>query len=400
MKSSRRNFLKHTAVAVGGLSLGTGVVSASAAKRTKETLRIGVIGTGDRGKGLMHTLGKVEGCQVTACCDILPFRLEEALAISPNAKGYKDYEKLLRDDEVDAVIIATPFGTHDEVALASIDSDKHIYCEKTLAKGIPQIQSVVAKAQQSEKVFQTGHQYHSSPLYKNVREVVAGGYIGEITAVVCQWNRNGNWRRPVPDPKFERIINWRMYKEWSGGLTAELISHQLDFINWVLGETPSKVVGFGGIDHWKDGRETFDNIHLMMEYPSKIDATFSCTTTNSYEDYQVKILGKKATVILGRNAARIYAEPVAMKEKGFVDGVSGATLNAWEKGEGITIPAPGDDPTVDALQQFYNSVVLGDPVVSTLESGASTAKCVQIAFDAVHSGEIKYWKDYPELKFS
>ncbi len=400
MRSSRRNFLKHTAVAVGGLSLGTGLVGATSKTQTPEPLRIGVIGTGSRGRGLMHTLRGVEGCEVTACCDILPFQLDKALELAPNAKGYKEYLQLLDDKNVDAVIIATPFGTHDEVALDCLAADKHIYCEKTMVKGMSQIQGVVDKALQSSKVFQTGHQYHSSPLYANVREVIRGGYIGEVTAFECQWNRNGNWRRDVPDPKFERIVNWRMYKEWSGGLIAELMSHQIDFINWVLDESPSKIVGFGGIDYWKDGRETFDNIHLLAEYPSKIDASFTCTTTNSYEDYQIKILGKKATVLLGYNTATVYAEPQALKEKGFVDGVSGATKKAWEQGEGVTIPAPGDDPTADALQQFYNSVVKGEPVVSTLETGANTAKSVQIAFDAVHSGEIKYWKDYPELKFS
>ncbi|MEM9324907.1 MAG: Gfo/Idh/MocA family oxidoreductase [Bacteroidota bacterium] len=399
MKSNRRNFVKNTALAIGGLSLGPSLVSASN-MQTSETLRVGVIGTGSRGKGLMHTLGKVGNFEVTACCDILPFRLDEAREIAPKAKKYKDYDKLLADKNIDAVIIATPFGTHDEVALAAIDAGKHIYCEKTMVRGMEEIQNVVTKASQSDKVFQTGHQYHSSPLYKNVREVIRGGYIGDITAFVCQWNRNGDWRRPVPNPKFERIINWRMYKEHSGGLIAELMAHQIDFINWVLDEPPEKMVGFGGIDHWKDGRETYDNIHLMAEYPSKVDATFSCTTTNGYEDYQVKILGQKATVLLGYNKATIYAEPSALKEKGFVDGVSGATLKAWEQGEGMTIPAPGDDPTVDALQQFYNSVVNGEPVVSSLETGANTSKCVQMALDAVHGGEIKYWKDYPELKFS
>ena len=399
MESSRRNFLKQTAVAIGGLSLGTGLVHAANGQAT-DPLRIGVIGTGDRGKGLMNIMKSLEGFQVTACCDILPFRLKEAKEMIPGAKGYKDYKKLLDDKNVDAVVIATPFGTHDEVALASIEADKHIYCEKTMVKGMDQIQEVVQKASQSDKVFQTGHQYHSSPLYKNVREVMRGGYIGDITAIVCQWNRNGDWRRPVPNEKYERIINWRMYKEWSGGLIAELLSHQMDFINWVLGESPKKIVGFGGIDHWKDGRETFDNVHLMAEYPSKVDATFSSTTTNSYEDYQIKILGQKATVLLGYSTATIYAEPKALKEKGFVDGVSGATLKAWEKGDPITIPAPSSDPTTDALKEFYNSVVNGDPVVSSLETGANTSKCVQMAFDAVHSGEIKYWKDYPELKFS
>jgi predicted dehydrogenase len=185
-----------------------------------------------------------------------------------------------------------------------------------------------------------------------------------------------------------------------GGLVAELMSHQIDFINWVTGSHPAKFSGFGGIDYWKDGRETYDNIHLLMEYPSGLDASFSCTTTNGFEDYQIRVLGSKGTIILDYGNAEIYAENLEDKEKGIVDGVSGATIKAWEQGKGVPIQAPGNDPTLDALQQFYDSVRHQEPVISDIRTGATTAKCVQIALDAVHQGEVKYWKDYPELKFS
>ena len=66
--------------------------------------------------------------------------------------------------------------------------------------------------------------------------------IGKVSYFECQWNRNGNWRRPVSDPSLERLINWRMYKEYSGGLVAELCSHQIDFVNWALNDNPSKIL--------------------------------------------------------------------------------------------------------------------------------------------------------------
>ncbi len=398
-KSDRREFLKYSSLAAAGLfalpSCGNPLSILQ-----NERVRVGVIGSGSRGQGLMHLMNDIDGIELTACCDVLPFRLEEALGVAPKAKGYVQFEDLLDDPNVDAVIISTPFGLHDEVALAALDAKKHIYCEKTMVKGIAEIQSVVNKAEQTDVVFQTGYQYHSSPLYKKARSIIQSGYLGEITAYECQWNRNADWRRPVPDPKWERMVNWRMYKEHSGGMIAELMSHQLDFINWVTGELPSRIVGFGGIDHWKDGRETYDNIHLLMEYPNKIDASFTCTTTNSFGDYEIKVLGKKGTMILDYNSAEIYIESGEIKETGVVDGVSGATKKAWEEGKGAPIDAPGNDPTIDALKQFHSSIVDGSPIISTLQSGANSAKCVQIAFDAVHEGQIKYWKDYPELKFS
>ncbi len=197
------------------------------------------------------------------------------------------------------------------------------------------------------------------------------------------------------------MINWRMYREYSGGLIAELMSHQIDFINWVTDSHPAKITGFGGIDHYKDGRETFDNVHLLFEYPSGLDASFTCTTTNGFEDYQIKILGSKATIIMDYTHAEIYSEDRGGKKQlGVVDGVSGATMQAWQQGKGAPIDAPGNDPTLDALKQFYESIVNNAPVISDIKTGATTAKCVHIALEAVHQGEIKYWKDYPELRFS
>lgn len=196
------------------------------------------------------------------------------------------------------------------------------------------------------------------------------------------------------------MINWRMYREYSGGLVAELMSHQIDFINWVTAEFPSKITGFGGIDHWKDGRETYDNVHLLFQYPSGLDASFTSTTTNGFADYEIKILGSNATIILDYTKGMIYAEKKGISETGLVDGVSGATLNAWSKGEGAPIDASGADPSIDALKQFYDSIVDGSPVISDIVTGAQTAKCVHISLDALYQNEIKYWKDYPELKFS
>ncbi|MEM8895936.1 MAG: Gfo/Idh/MocA family oxidoreductase, partial [Bacteroidota bacterium] len=191
------------------------------------TLNVGIIGTGNRGRGLQRFINQIDRLEVVALADVLPFRLEQSKALSPNATTYDDYRRLLDDKNVDAVIIATPFFNHHQVAIDTLDSNKHVYCEKTMVKGIGAIQPVIDRANEKKNlVFQTGHQYHSSPLYTKVRDIIKSGYIGDVTAYHCQWNRQTDWRKPVPDAKYERVINWRMYREYSGGLPAELISHQ------------------------------------------------------------------------------------------------------------------------------------------------------------------------------
>ncbi|WP_258105044.1 Gfo/Idh/MocA family protein [Marinoscillum sp. MHG1-6] len=393
----RRSFLIKSGLASGGLALGSTFLSANSISKRK--LCVGVIGTGDRGQGLLGLISQIDQMEAIGCCDVIPFRLEKGLSLaSPKAKGYKDYRKLLEDKSIDCVIICTPFSLHGQMAIDALNAGKHVYCEKTMAMGIDSIQKTIAVAQENPGlIFQTGHQYHTSELYRKVREIIQSGYIGDVTAYHCQWNRNGNWRREVPDPKWERIINWRMYKEYSGGLIAELMSHQIDFINWTSESTPAKFAGFGGVDHWKDGRETFDNVHLQIAYENGLDATFSCTTTNGFEDYQIKVLGSQATIVIDYNDAMIYPERTSPSELGMVDGVSGATLQSWQKGQGVPIPAKGMDPTKQSLIEFRNCVFEGRQPESGVETGGMVAKCVHIALDAVRNSQVKLWSDYPKL---
>jgi len=395
--TNRREFLKKATV----LSACAVVEAGGAYALSADPVNLGVIGTGGRGKGLIRRLMEgIGGLKVVAVADPIPFRLQEGIDAAGGVPGYLDYEELLADSRIDAVIIATPFSTHDELSIAALDAGKHVYCEKTMAKGMQEIQAVIDKVKSSELVFQTGHQYHSSPLYAAARDIIRAGYIGDITAYHSQWNRNGDWRRPVPDHRYERQINWRMYREYSGGLVAELLSHQIDFVNWVTDSHPAKIVGFGGIDYWRDGRETFDNVHLLMEYPNGLDAQYMATTSNAYDDYKLKVMGSKGTIILDYHKGEIFLEDMTAKKTGVVDGVSGATLKAWQTGVGAPIDAEGGQPSVSALRQFYQSIVHGAPVVSDVRTGAIASKCVQMSLDALYSGEIVYWRDYPELDFA
>jgi predicted dehydrogenase len=393
----RSEFIRNTSIAgAAALTSGFGGVFRS---RKFDNINIGVIGTGDRGGGLSYLIRQIDGMKVTGCCDIIPFRLEAGLEQAPGAKGYTDYRKMLEDDSLDAVIIAVPYALHDGVLKDVIDSGKHIYCEKTMVKGQETAVDLVKQIRNYDKTFQVGHQYHSSRLYRKIVQMIRKDYLGHIESIECQWNRNADWRRPVPDPKWERMINWRMYREYSGGLTAELCSHQIDICNWIAGERPSKVTGFGGIDYWKDGRETYDNVHIMMQYPSGLNTKFTSLTTNSYQRFQIKIQGKKGTIIINFDGARVYLENLdEARETGVVDGVSGATVEAWEKGGGASIEVEDDiDASKQALMDFRDSVNTGEEPISNVETGANTAILVSMAIEAMDNNRVVEWK--PEWNF-
>ena len=302
-----------------------------------------------------------------------------------------DSEYLLIEGKTDDDSFSKRYAIDGKYDLDSIDASVHIYCEKTLVKGEDDVFKLVRAVQKNDKIiFQTGHQYHSSRLYSHIVKMIHSGEIGKVVAIQAQWNRNGNWRRAVVDPKLERQINWRMYREYSYGLLAELSSHQIDFCNWVLNNDPNKVAGFGGIDYWKDGRETYDNIHLVYTYPEGVKATFTCLTSNAKDDYQIKVMGDKATIIIDYQKAWKYPEGKYDKKIGNVDGVSGAT-SSWTEGKGNLINYSHKEPTLQALEDFRTAILENKQPLSDIKGGASVAFAVDMGIRAMDSEQVIDW---------
>jgi len=386
----RKNFIINSS----GIVIGTAFAPHLMANvHANNRVNIGVIGTGGRGIGIIKLLNQIPNCEVIAVCDTLPFRLEKSFDLiknNKNPKSYADYRKLLDDKNIDAVIIATPLNTHDQIAVDALDADKHVYCEKTLAKGVEATARIVKKSKSSKNVFQTGHQYHSSRMYTQLVDMIAGGKVGKIASIEAQWNRNGNWRRPLPDPSFERQINWRMYREYSYGLLAELSSHQIDFANWILKATPEKAVGFGGINYWKDGRETYDNTKVVYLYPNGVKATYTCLTSNAKDDYKIMVFGDKGTLTIFYDTAWFYPEGTYQQEYGEVDGVSGATTN-WSQSKGIPVDIKHIDPTRQALMDFRDAIVNQSKPLSSAITGAKAAYAVEMGIQAMDTQKTVLW---------
>ena len=396
--SSRRSFIKKGALTASIPIFAPNTELFSILKGApSDQLNIGIIGTGDRGQGLINIINSIEGIELIAICDTLPFRLSEAASLAPKAKQFSNHQEMLLLKNLDAVIISTPLSTHAAIASDAVDASVHIYCEKTMVKGDQDTLDLIQKVENNyKKVFQTGHQYHSSRLYSHVVEMIQEGEIGQVIAINSQWNRNGNWRRHVPNPKFERQINWRMYREYSYGLTAELSSHQIDFCNWLLQDNPRKVAGFGGIDYWKDGRETYDNTNLIYSYSNGVKASFTCLTSNAKDDYQIKVMGDKATIIINYDKAWKYPEGKYNKVMGDVDGVSGAT-KSWTEGKGNPINFNHLEPTRQALEDFKSSIINNTIPLSNLKSGAAVSFAVDMGIRAMDLKQVVSWNPKYDL---
>jgi predicted dehydrogenase len=265
-KLSRRNFMA-TAGAAAGVMVASGYSPFSYAQNDR--VRVACIGTG--GQGCLHLrdgLARAKNIQVVAVCDVYQPHLQGGWIVAgrdKNMKQYRDYRKMLDEmgKEIDAVVIATPIDTHHEITLDCLDAGKYVFCEKTmcyagpeasLEEHVQQNRDLVKKVHETGKFLQIGHQRRYNPDYNHALKLVWDeGIIGRIHHIDAQWHRNNDWLRPLPpassfDDEMKSLV-------WPS-LTQQMRSHP----------SFNKVIGYGGIDYWRDGRTAFDNINVCFEY--------------------------------------------------------------------------------------------------------------------------------------
>jgi len=164
----------------------------------------------------------------------------------------------------------------------------------------------------------------------------------------------------------------------------------------MLDSHPLKVAGLGGIDYWKDGREIFDNVRLVYEYPDGVKSSVTSILSNEFRGYSIRILGSKGTIEILRDRAFIYAE-ASQKTLGTVDGVTGATIQVMPEGKGKPIvfqeQTPVLDPTSYALKDFANCIIEGKSPASNVKTGRDAAIAVHMGNQAAETEKTQYWKD-------
>ena len=280
---SRRSFVTRAAAAAAATAaIATGVrpLLADAPQAVKElTLRWGIIGTGTRGMWThVRVLKSAPESRIVALCDVDEHRLSVAAS---NAEGphttHSDYQKLLADPNVNAVVIATPNLFHREMLLATLQAGKHVLCEKP-AGATPSDAAVMKQAADSAKtIVMFGMQYRHNPRQQQIHKLIEEGKIGKPRLIVQNCSR-GDWNLSpqvwrYTDPKLGgKPMNWRFSHTASGGTLNEFSCHYFDLLHWMAGALPQQISGDGGIAVYKDGRDTWDHASVTLTYPDDVVA--------------------------------------------------------------------------------------------------------------------------------
>lgn len=345
---NRRSFLKSSGLVAASVATHVGTPVIIRAQNLQDPVVYALIGVGSQGRNHLRNLTTLQTGRCAVLCDIYEVNLKKGLQeIGSNSEiESQDYRRVLDRKDVEAVFITTPYYLHVPMMLDAISAGKHVFVEKCMMKTEEEIPLVYEAVKgHPELIIQVGLQRRYSNIYQNAMKMIHTGILGKVMTVRAQWHRNTNWRRPVPDPKFEKTINWRMYRKFSGGLMAELGSHMADVANWAFQSEPVAVTGIGGNDYWKDGREIFDNVAVVYEYPKGQKFLFSAIGHNRHLDFSETILGDKGSIeiTLGSNDPRATffpqkLAPGAPISNGMenipkeLDWMAGATILEKEKG--------------------------------------------------------------------
>jgi len=346
-------------------------------------IRVALIGTGQISlANHLPGIGRCTGAAVTSLCDTNPAALEQAARASGLTKTWTDPFALIREADIDAVIIATPNISHHPIAIAAIARGLHVLCEKPLAMTLAEAVEMASAADAAGVRHMTAFTYRFVPAMRYIRHLVADGFVGEPWHFRAQ--RFMDWGR--------QSIGWRQQASLAGsGQVGDMLSHRIDFAHMLVG--PIREVMAQTTRVW----DTRVDPH-GQEHPSDLEdwvgclARFTCGATGVFESSKI---------------ATAYAEGGGTRDRCELNGADGSLiydLSAPEvivggrrggRLETMQVPAaftrwegaalePGVDPQMafrwiqDA--EFVEAIRDGRPAVPSFHEGVR----VQAVMQAIH----------------
>jgi predicted dehydrogenase len=255
---SRRTFMRDSLVASEAAALallGGRVLAGSSPLIIKKpanggAYKIGIVGCGNRSKAHISALNNVPEIEIGALCDIVPHKMEqraELIKKGPKPRKYVNLEKMLRQEDLDAVAVLLPNYLHKMGTIAALQAGKHVFCEKPMALTVADCNEMIAVSERTQRAIQIGTQRRHSRRYKKAVETIHNYPIGRILSSDINSYR-GDWRVPAEDEYPPGVEYWRLNQDKCGGVVYEMGAHIIDVNNWIFDSEPVTVVSLQGVN--------------------------------------------------------------------------------------------------------------------------------------------------------
>jgi predicted dehydrogenase len=422
---NRRKFLGNSAaVLAAGAVLPRTALSYENIKGANDRISLGHAGIGNRGEELdliaskLKTSHKVE---MTAVCDLWSVNREKAATTNAGYYGrapraVQHIEELLAMQDIDGVLISTPDHSHSPLLKLAVEAGKDVYIEKPMGNVLAEAKAARDTVLNSKSIVQVGTQHRSEPYPRAAHDVVESGALGDISKIEIVWNYHGpRWRgREEVKQLREQDTDWkawllakparafdpqlyfefRLYKEFSGGITDQWMSHGIDLVHWFMNESaPSSVVAHGGVFAWHDGRQNADTFQALLEYPKGFLVSYSTSFGNDAPSFS-RYMGKKATLInIGGEGSPRYQ---IVEEKGTHE--DDADIDAKRTSKYVllpgqkTIPPMGiDDLSLEHMATWFDCMRSRKQPNASVHAGFAHSVACIMATQSYSSGRKLYW---------
>ncbi len=435
-KSTRREFVQKTGMALAGLALAPDALSAAHyrnATGANNRIRVGFIGVGNRGSQLLNLFMTHADCEVAALCDAYePYTTRNRSQVHPRyladrdgqipkmgeqfgrkPKLYKDYRKLLEDKSIDAVVIATPDHWHCLQTIHAIGAGKDVYVEKPLTITIAEGRQMVNAQAASKQVVAVGLNRRGASVYRKLAGEIPQGKIGKVTVArayrINNLAPNGIGKmQPEPPPAnfdWDMWLGPRAYRpyqyniapymfRWWSDYSSQMGNwgvHFMDVIRWMLGEqAPVAISAHGGkfaLDH--DG-DIPDTAQVTYEFASGAIASFCIYEASSgalFPEGEVELRGTKGTLYAGESGYKIIPAAGGQFQPG------GPRMEKEEFSARNQMLADGSsgDSTATLVRNFLDCVKSRRTPLCPLEEGHRSTSFAHLANIALATRERLQW---------
>lgn len=408
LKTTRREFLRHSTAATAGMTLGLNLIGATdmrSARGANEKIRVGFIGVGNRGTQLLHGFMAQDDVDIVALCDVYEPYLSRSHAdisksildsiggrapkmgekFSGKVAKYKDFRRVLDRKDIDAVVIATPDHWHAAQTVMACQAGKDVYVEKPLSVTIHEGRKMIEAARKYNRIVQVGLHRRSSKMYAELATQVQAGKIGKVTVArayrVSNMSPAGIGRYPDKTPPKE--LDWdlwlgprpmRPYKEnlvlykfrWWQSYSSQIANwgvHYCDAIRWLLNEeAPVSISAHGGRFAVDDDRTVPDTMEVIFELPSGMLLVFGQYEANGISPLQgneIELRGTLGNLCSGGRGYEIIPSPGGQ----FQPGQPHIKAEAKEVSEG------GTSLTVQHIRNFCDCVKTRHRTHCDMETG-------------------------------